>query len=285
MNLTQDLNKFISDLESKGRASSTITAYKKDIQQLIDFLEDNTIKKYQEITSIVLSAYIESLKNSGTYTLKTVSRKINSLKTFSKFLLETKKINNDPAEKVEHPKLKKQQPRVLSPLEYRALRDTIKNNDRLYCMVELLLQTGIRIGELSRLETNDVHLDSNNAYINIKQFSSNPERSVELNETAKEVLKNFLNKKQKYVFTTKSGNPVLIRNIRTTINRAFKKTGIQNATVNDLRNTFITQQLNNGINLETLAKIVGHKNSNTTERYLELTTDRPSRTTDKITIL
>lgn len=288
MELTTNLNDFISFLSKKGRSRATVIAYKKDIEQLIEYLAPQTeIKALDDITTQVLDAYVDTLKVSGQFTLKTVSRKINSLKTFFKYLLDNKLIVENYAMPVKHPTLEKQLPRVLSPLEYRALRDTARSNLRLYTMVELLLQTGIRIGELSRLQTKDVVLKGNDSYLRIEEFSTNPARKVALNANAQEAIRAYINKTNldenaQYFFNTKSGSAVLIRNIRTSVNRAFQKAGIKNATVNDIRNTFIVMQLQNGMEVKALAEIVGHRKSSTTERYLELVEARSNRRTNKI---
>ncbi|GAI98259.1 unnamed protein product, partial [marine sediment metagenome] len=83
-------------------------------------------------------------------------------------------------------------------------------------------------------------------------------------------LKIRANNKTKHIFITKTGRPFLVRNIRSTINRYFKLAGIENATVNDLRHTFIAHQLKAGTPLTLISKLVGHKRLSTTEKYLSL---------------
>jgi integrase/recombinase XerC/integrase/recombinase XerD len=70
---------------------------------------------------------------------------------------------------------------------------------------------------------------------------------------------------------------MLIRNIRQVIDRCFADVGIENATVNDLRNTFIAHQLTNGAGLEYIARIVGHKRLSSTERFLNLVRQEAER--------
>ncbi|MFQ5493477.1 MAG: tyrosine-type recombinase/integrase [Candidatus Dojkabacteria bacterium] len=286
MALDNHLEQFVNYLEGIGRSRSTIIAYKKDIEQLNNFLdEEHKVSEAKTLTSELLQEYVESLIDSGNYTLKTVSRKINSLKTFCKYLLSEGLIVNDISKPISHPEFEPQLPRVLSPLEYRALRDTARSNLRLYTMVELLLQTGIRIGELSRLKRK--HVQFNRKLLHVVEYSSNPYRMIELNENILAALRSFTEEfnydtDEEHLFQTKTGRAVLIRNIRTAINRAFKKAGIKNATVNDIRNTFIVFQLENGIKTERLAEIVGHQKPTTTEKYLQLVEDRPKRTTNKI---
>ncbi|MCA9383729.1 tyrosine-type recombinase/integrase [Candidatus Dojkabacteria bacterium] len=292
MDIDNLVNQFTNHLENKGRSQSTIVAYRKDIEQLLEHINelDSTLD-LEGVKHEHLNSFVDNLKDSGQYTLKTVSRKINSLKTFFKYLKSQKLIVNDHSKDIKHPELLPQLPRVLSPLEYRALRDVARNNLRLYTMVELLLQTGIRIGELSRMKRDHVNIEHQEPHIYVEEYSSNPERIVHLNEIAHESLDRYLfkfsppEKDKGYLFTTKTGNPVLIRNIRTAINRAFKKAGIKNATVNDIRNTFIVFQLEQGLDIELLAELAGHQKATTTERYLQLLENPPAKRTNKIKAL
>src|SRR4030066_231459 len=62
----------------------------------------------------------------------------------------------DPAVEIEHPKYEVKPPRILSKLEYRALRDACRGDLRTHAIVELFLQTGVRIGELANLTLTDI---------------------------------------------------------------------------------------------------------------------------------
>lgn len=294
MDLSNLLTQFINYLKDKGRSKSTIIAYKKDIEQLNIYIKAlKNINALEDINAEILHTYIDTLKENPEYTLKTVSRKINSLRTFFKFLIAENKIGINPATSVKHPKTAPVLPRVLSSLEYRAIRDVARSNPKLYTMVELLLQTGMRIGELSRLNRKDVVFNNDGKdYITIGGYSTIPARKIEINELVSEALKNYIRRTEDensvlpdYLFFTKTGRPVLIRNIRTSLDRVFKKAGIKNATVNDLRNTFIVHQLRNGLKIEKLAQIVGHKKVSTTERYLPFVEEKPAKKHSKIIAL
>lgn len=283
------INEFVSFLKSKGRTSSTVIAYQKDIDQLLQFLlGEKKIKTLQDINTDLLNSFVAYLEGTNKFTLKTISRKINSLKTFCKFLIDAGKIHANPAATIKHPKLVATLPRILTQMEYRALRDSARANVRIYTMIEILLQTGVRIGELSRLKRTDVKIENGKYSINIAPFSSLAGRKVELNSIAVNAMQNYLAripsnpKGEDYLFYTKTGKPVLIRNIRSAINRLFEKAGVKNATVNDIRNTYIVFQLQNGIKVDTLAQVVGHKNTATTEKYMALIPNKPKRKATKL---
>lgn len=294
MKLQNAKEKFIEHLERKDRAHSTIIAYTKDIEQLFDYIKDDIdINNISSIKTEHLKDYVQKLKTdkSKNYTLKTVSRKINSMKTFFKFLFANGIVNSDESVTVEHPKYEVSPPRVLSKLEYRALRDVARYNTRLYAIVELLLQTGIRIGELARLRLSDIINKGNKKELKIKSYASHESRTIELNEAADRAIKNYLKIRPESsdgvdnIFITKNGNPLLVRNIRSSINRAFDKAGIEDATVNDIRNTFIVYQLNQGMSPKQVAELVGHKRTTSTKKYLDLLDNPPSKKTKSITQL
>lgn len=267
-------NQFLEYLGSRRRARATIVAYGKDIEQLTSFLANMGKKDMSEVSREELEAFLKKL-SADDYTPKSVSRKINSMKTFYRFLKASGAITIDPALDIEHPKYEVKPPRVLSKLEYRALRDACRGDLRTYAIVELFLQTGIRIGELANLALSDVK----DAQLHIAAQEGHAERTIPLNRAAKEAIANYVRlrdkeAKSKALFITKTGRALLIRNIRTAIDRYFRIAGIEDAKVNDLRHTFIAHHLMAGTPITTLSKFVGHKRLSTTEKYLELVKDK-----------
>lgn len=264
---------FKNYLKEKKHSTSTIVAYIKDIDQLVSFLETLSKNEANVVTKEDLEAFLTSLAKQG-YTPKSVSRKINSTRTFYRFLKVNEYITDDPSLLISHPRFELAPPRVLTPTEYRALRDAARNDPRMFTVIELLLQTGIRIGELAALRISDVEGDN----LKIRPYEKHEERIVPLNKPAKEALERYLKIRPKVnddrVFVTKTGKPFLIRNIRTAVERYFRLAEIKDAKVNDLRHTFVSHHLKHGVSLIVLSKILGHKRLSTTERYLQFVRDR-----------
>ena len=274
-NFEEKRNKFIGDLRSKGRSEATVIAYAKDIEQLLNFFSKEGRAAIQDTSIEDLEKYKQYLQDNN-YTPKSISRKINSTRTFYRYLMDNAVIADNPSEKLAHPKFETKPPRVLTEMEYRALRDVSRVDIRLYSIVEVLLQTGIRIGELAGLALDDIRKskDGKIDYLYIKAAGSHPFRKVPLNKSAKKAIDEYLEVRPETeddtLFVTKNGRPLLVRNIRTAIDKAFERAGIKNAKVNDLRNTFIAHHLANGVSLVTVSKLVGHKRLSTTEKYLNL---------------
>lgn len=263
------LEKFTEFLKNQKRASATILAYTNDIAQLLKFLSEKGITGTAAVKQEQLEEFKDNLNQKG-YTAKSVSRKINSLKTFFRFLKDNAIIETDPAVSVSHPKYEVKPPRILSKLEYRALRDACRGDTRISAIVELMLQTGIRIGEVANLRLENY----NGQEIYIRPFESHESRTIPLNKAAKEALDKYLTErpqtKDKAIFVTKTGRPFLIRNIRSSIERYFDLAGIKDAKVNDLRHTWVYHHLATGTPLVTISKLAGHKRLSTTEKYLKL---------------
>ncbi len=271
--LEQAHQEFIDHLKKRGRASATVLAYGKDIEQLITFLKDLQKAHVTDVTREDLEAFMAKLRKEG-YTNKSISRKTNSTKTFFKFLKVQEYLTDDPAMLVAHPKVETRAPRILSKMEYRALRDATRQDPRTNAIVEILLQTGIRIGELRNLHLEDLKFakGKDKGELFVQPFENREGRIVPLNNPVEAAVKGYLEvrpkAKETILFITKTGRPLLIRNIRSTINRYFKIAGVENSTVNDLRHTFVAHHLQKGASLVLVSKIAGHKRLSTTEKYL-----------------
>ena len=269
------LDLFSNSLSKSGKSINTIIAYKGDVNQLVKFLRSQL--KISTVDAVQTS-HVDKFKKYLTkedYTAKSISRKLNSIKNFFSFLRDEKVIDTDPASEVKHPKYENDLPKVLKPIEYRALRDACRHDSRSTAIVELMLQAGLRIKEIEILKLEHVQPSK----LIIETYESHPQREVPLNASASTAINRYLQQnryesKSKHVFVTKTGRPLLARNIRSLLNRYFSKAGITNAKVNDLRNTFVVFQLMSGVPIDVVSQVVGHKRISTTEKYLQLIEDK-----------
>ncbi len=263
------IEKFIDHLKALDRSSNTIVAYRGDLEQFMEYLKEEEIEEVDKIETENIKGFKEALSNKD-YTAKTISRKLNSVKSFFRFLVEEGIVDRDASRSIKHPKIENDLPRVLKPMEYRALRDVCRHDKRTLAIVELMLQAGLRISEVANLRLGDIGDD----YIKIRAYESHQGREIPLNRAAKEAIEEYLEERgtarEDYLFITKTGRQLLVRNIRSIINRYLEKAGLEEVKVNDLRNTFIVEQLSAGVPLDVVAEVVGHKRISTTERYLNL---------------
>lgn len=263
------LPKFIENLKEKGRSPATILAYRADLEQMVNFLTGRNKVLVDQVRPDDLEAFRDTLL-AEKYTPKSVSRKLNAVKTFFRWLISENHIITDPSLNVAHPKIESSLPKFLSQLEYRALRDVVRGDVRIAAIVELILQTGMRISEVANLKLENSKGDT----LKIEAYATQPERTIPLNRPAKDALNSYIAQRPKadspYVFVSKNGKPLAVRNIRAAIDRYMQRADVPSYSVNDLRTTFIVENLKAGVDLVLLSQVSGHKRLSTTERYLEL---------------
>jgi len=270
--------RFVSHLSEKDRSQSTIVAYKKDIQQMLEDIKRNSDKTHvHHINTDDIRTFMKGLEHEN-YTQKSISGKLNSIKTFFRFLKLNNLVVEDPSAMISHPKFETPAPRILSKTEYRALRDAAREDIRTYAIIELLLQTGIRIGELAEINLDQVKIENNGetGTLLVPASRTTLGRTIPLNKAASHALHEYLKErpqtKDNHFFITRSGNPLLVRNIRASIDRYYEHAGIEHAKVNDLRHTWIAHHIQQGTSLITISKMAGHRRLATTEKYLEYVT-------------
>lgn len=282
------IEKFAVFLTQQSKSNFTIVAYKKDLEQFVGFLSTKDVNDIRDVKKAEIEGFINKLLEDN-YSKKSASRKLNSIRTFFRFLKNEEMIEQNPSLDVSHPKYIQGPPRIFSKLEYRAIRDVAKEDLRTYAMVEILLQTGVRIGELTNIRLADVK----DQELHIRSYGKNPTRTVPLNKAVKKAVADYAKNRnnnssgkeqpdEDYLFITRTGKPLLIRNIRQIITRCFREVGIEDATVNDFRNTFIAHQLINGYSIDYIAKLVGHRRLSSTERFLNLVKDTEGEKKEKL---
>jgi site-specific recombinase XerD len=263
------LPKFIESLNAKKRSPATVLAYRSDLTQLVDFLAKRQRVLPEQVRPDDLDSFRDTLLNDK-YTPKSVSRKLNAVKTFFRWMISENIITSDVSASVAHPKIENVLPKFLTQMEYRALRDVVRSDTRIAAIIELILQTGLRISEVASLKMANVTKDS----LKVEAYATQPERNVPINKPAGDVLNTYIAIRPKpeslHVFISKNGKPLAVRNIRASIARYVQKAELPNYSVNDLRTTFIVENLKAGVDIVLLSQVTGHKRLSTTERYLEL---------------
>lgn len=273
---------FKNHLQKSGKSLHTITSYNKHLSELVDFLIELKKEHVHLVDREDLERFIESLLKKG-QSKKSVNSKTVALKSFFKFLEINEYITKNPASALKYLREEESKPRILSVVEYRALRDASREDPRYFAIIELMLQTGIKIGEVSRIRLADLKLPE--AKLDVLNEKMEVCRTVPLNSPAKKALEEYLRVRPRVgtdiLLVTRSGKALDPRNIRMAISRYYKKAGIVNARVHDLRHTFCAHHIKKGTSLAAVAYIAGHKNLNTTKKYLEFLEEPESEEIEK----
>lgn len=184
-----------------------------------------------------------------------INRELNSLKKMFNIAVENEFISISPGDKVKKiGRVESRKKRVLSKEEEILIYNTLGENHYLTLIIKVALLTAMRIGEILNLKWENV--DFKEGWIHVMKTKNGKPRSVPMASALKELLFS-LKRDNDYVFyNPKTNKPY--RSITKAFNLALKSAKIENFTFHDLRHTAATRMAAEGVDLITLAEILGH---------------------------
>ncbi|ERM91931.1 hypothetical protein O163_08260 [Caldanaerobacter subterraneus subsp. yonseiensis KB-1] len=157
--------------------------------------------------------------------------------------------------------------------------DTTKFHEyRDYVIIQLLYDTGMRVGECLNIQMDDIDLTNRAIRLKAENVKNKKERYVFYSQHMSQELKRWIDYKDRYVesdflFCTKRGNPLRVQYFEKNFRQYGERVGLD-VHPHILRHTFAKKCLLAGMDIYTLSKILGHASVTTTEKaYLELTKD------------
>lgn len=288
-----DIELFLEMLVAeKAGAKNTIISYQQDLNDLSQFLGTIALR---QATKQDINNYLQSLTQKG-LSAATQARRLSALKHFYKFLLSEERILEDPTYLIDAPKSSRALPKILSVEEvdqliYTAASSTTAQGIRLYCLLEILYASGLRVSELVSLPLSVIPK-------NIEQLSAQQmlfikgkggrERLVPLGQHAVEALKaylqvrpSFLENKNtfnhKWLFPSRSKQGYLTRH---RFFQLLKELAIaanlnpEKVSPHVLRHAFATHLLQGGADLLSIQKLLGHADISTTQIYTHVIADQ-----------
>lgn len=239
----------------------------------IPFMQEHHTQKLTQITPWVIEKYLsfraEQLKDSS------ANYELGVIKNLLTKAVEWNCLTLNPASKVKFLKVRDQKPpRFLSLDEVNALLAVCKG--QLYFMVVIALNTGMRSSEVCQLEWPDIDLDKKIiAVVNdgVRTTKSKKTRHIPVKDELSSLLKTYKENhgaESGRLFVRKSGKLMDVVSYWCMLKRAYVKTGITGAHVHTLRHTFASHLVMNGVDLYTVAKLLGHSKPQTTQIYAHL---------------
>jgi integrase/recombinase XerD len=273
------LYSFQNHLIAEGDELATVRAYDYDLKQLHSYLKqrDNDLLS---ATVLDLRGFIHSLFDLGLSPVS-INRKISSIKTFYRFLLNSKSIATSPAEDLELQKVRRKLPLVLSVEEVgmilEAADETTPLGLRDRVCLELLYSSGLRISELLTLKISDLKLNDNLISVIGK---GDKQRVVPFGNRAKRAIEAYLNSGRPFLLKKRS-SPLLVLNARGSrlsrmgfckVLRKYKiKSGLKKRiTAHTFRHSFATHLLEGGADLRAVQELLGHADISTTQIYTHI---------------
>ena len=291
------IQQFIHYLSMERNASPhTCRSYQKDLEQFENFLKGSGMAlspmgniEMGKVDRIAIRRYLGFLYRRNKKS--SIARKLSTLRSFFKYLVREQLTTSNPAKNVSTPKVEKFLPTALTVdeafrlMESPSLSDGRKNQalrDR--AILELLYSSGIRVGELVGLNSDQLDLDLG---IGKVMGKGRKERIVPIGLKAVEAIKVYLEErgdfdKEEPLFINTRGGRLTARSVERLVKKYTKCSGIfRKVSPHSLRHTFATHLLDAGADIREIQEMLGHASLSTTQRYTHLTVGKLMEVYDK----
>ena len=280
MNLTTYFKDFENFLKlERNLSKNTIQSYRSDLKKFEVFLLKTNVKELNYINPEIVREFL--YEQSKKVTGKTQGRIISTLRSFYNFLVLEKIVENNPIEDIEYPKIDSKVPFVLSTNEIDKIilqASLTKFGTRNQTMIEVMYSCGLRVSEVIEMKISNIFFDESLIKVLGK---GKKERFVPLSGIAKKLLYNYIEfERKESKFDKQSVDIVFLNNRGGKLSRIMLYNIINDAALaaeitskispHTLRHSFATHLIENGADIISIQKMMGHENIVTTEKYLNV---------------
>lgn len=270
----------------RGMSPNTVAAYRNDLSGFAMYFTGETGGKrpgdWRDITPDHVNDLLADMDERG-YSASTRSRKIAALRSFMKFLVEERVLEENPASHIRTPRAGRPVPEVLTEDEVEALLEAAgagasPEERRDHVMIELMYAAGLRVSELVSLDVGDVNLRS----ATVRTIGKgSKERVVPLHEFAVDAVEGYLlgvrpllatRAHTDAMFLGRRGRRLSRQGFWQRLSQTAARAGIStHLTPHTLRHSFATHLLQGGASLRHVQELLGHSSISTTQVYTHLT--------------
>jgi len=274
--------RFEEHLARLALASTTIVNYLADLKTFARWHADAKGAAYSllELTPDDIREYRCHMQTNEEWAPATINRRLQAVRKFYGFAMETGLTESNPASEVQLiPRPGPNLPRALTPEEVTSLLQAVQGGrpslvKRDYAIIQLLLQTGIKLGELTRLRLSDVQLQGDGeGSLLVGEGDGNKGRQVPLSSLACAALRDYLRVRPpsastENLFLSQEGSCISRRTVQRLIRVYTKAAGLEDVSAHVLRHTFAVSTLEDTEDLSLVARLLGHRCLETTAKYL-----------------
>lgn len=255
---------FLNAKKIEGCSERTLSYYKTTVEKLLDRITDPIRKVTTDDIREYLASY-QGLNDCSKTTIDNIRRNISS---FFTWLEEEDYIIKSPMRRIHKIKTTKTVKEVISDEEIEKMRDKCKNLRDL-AIIDLLYSTGIRIGELVRLNIDDIDFEERECIVFGK---GDKERRVYFDAKTKIHLTDYINSRfdtNHALFVTLDApyNRLQISGVEIRLRRLGRELGINKVHPHKFRRTMATRAIDKGMPIEQVQKLLGHSQIDTTMHY------------------
>jgi integrase/recombinase XerD len=253
-------------------ADRTREEYQNDIEGFVGFLEQKGINRVGELGLPIIERYVAHLEEKGFADL-TRKRRVVAIRSFLSFLYQDRYLNTNIANKVVLPFAEYPSPEFLTQRACNKLRSACADSPRDMVIIELILQTGIKLSELVHLTVNDIELQAGSlkGFMQVKGSTGKRDRIIPLNTKATDAIRNYLKARNDMesdvLFPNRLGEPLGESGVQKMLTKRIKSAGIGRASIHTLRHTFGTYHIARGTDPKTVQDVMGLKDARSTAIY------------------
>lgn len=258
------LGQFISSKKVEGCSETTLKYYRSTIEALFEKLNKEVTHISTNDLRAYLSDYLENNKSSKV-TIDNIRRIFSS---FFTWLENEDYILKSPVRRIHKVKTAKTIKETLSDEEIEVLRDSCQQKRDL-ALIEMLSSTGVRVGELVKINRQDIDFHERSCIVTGK---GNKEREVYFDARTKLHLAQYLNSRTDntealFVSLAKPNLRLSIGGVETVLRKLGKKSSIHKVHPHKFRRTLATMAIDKGMPIEQVQKLLGHVKIDTTMHY------------------
>jgi integrase/recombinase XerD len=285
--MRQQIEDFLESLqEQKGYSNNTIVAYRNDLGQFLQFVNEQIgAASWNSVSKESLITFVNSLRGDREYASATVARKVAATKSFFHYLLNQGIITQDPSTDLDSPKVRKYLPTSISrPDVERLLQAPSREGSSVHglrdaALLELLYATGMRVSEVVALDMGDVNFTDNCVHC-VSKNSRGKERIIPIHHRAIGALNYYLEsgrpqlaraQDESALFLNHRGHRLTRQGLWLIIKKYVEEVGINaSVTPHTLRHSFAAHLLDSGANVREVQGLLGHANVSTTQVYTQV---------------
>lgn len=303
--LVRDVEMFIEHCELKELSQKTIGSYEQTLRLLMLYLDEQGITRTEKITHLDIQRYVKNIKERGKYTVTsnpnsgnyqerrmdfgkkvsdvTINNYLRNMSAFFNWCVEEDLILRLPVKRGDFIKVERKPLEFVSDEDFKRLLRNMNTASfseyRDSIIVQLLLDTGMRINECLLIQVSDVDLPKRCIYLPAENTKGKKGRYVFYSDKMATLLQRWMKYKDRYrdsdfLFCTNKGKRVQVSNFETNVRKYAHRIGLKDIHPHVFRNNFAKRFLMSGGDIYTLSKILGHSSVTVTEQaYLDITQD------------
>jgi len=266
-------------------SKNTVVSYTTDINNLINFLNQEELGDLLHISNRIAKFYVTHLYNQ--YSPKSILRKISAVRSLYDYLIEEDIVSMNPFEFVVLPKVNRKLPKFIYPREMIDFLDNIDTSKALgkrnKAIFEVLYGSGLRVQELVDIKIQNVDYLNKTLLIHGK---GNKERVVPIHDIAIHTIQDYLlnarpelavrnNESVDSLFLNFRGGKISNRGVNLILEKELEhQVSTLKISPHSFRHSFATHLINNGVDLRVVQELLGHVSLSTTQIYTRVSKEK-----------